>query len=77
MSRGAFIALTGRPGDKAPIDGLERDPAWTGRFMALPEAISLMRNVGVLPGEQLYRRVMVHFWVALEYGLRRAVVEAG
>lgn len=75
MSSTALIVLTGGPGGgkSTLIDELQRDPAWTGRFVALPEAISLMRHVGISPAVKLFQRVMVHLQLALEDGLRRAL----
>jgi hypothetical protein len=75
MNASPAIVLTGGPGGgkSTLIDELQRDPAWSGRFVALPEAISLMRHVGISPGEQLFQRAMVHLQMALEDGLKRAL----
>lgn len=69
------IVLTGGPGGGKTtlIEELSRDPAWAGRFAALPEAIFLMRHVGISPREKLFQRVMVHMQIALEDGLDRAL----
>jgi hypothetical protein len=69
------IVLTGGPGGGKTtlIEELSRDPAWAVRFAALPEAIFLMRHVGISPREKLFQRVMVHLQMALEDGLDRAL----
>jgi hypothetical protein len=70
-----ILVLTGGPGGgkTALIEELSRDPTWTGRFAALPEAIFLMRHIGISPREKLFQRVMVHLQVGLEEGLARAL----
>jgi len=70
-----LIALTGGPGGgkTALIEELSRDPVWRGRFAVLPEAIFLMRSMGISPREKLFQRVMVHLQMALEDGLARAL----
>lgn len=74
MNRLPIIALTGGPGGGKTtlIDELRRDPAWSGRFAALPEAISLMSGMAISPRERLFQRIMVHVQMALEDGLDRA-----
>jgi hypothetical protein len=69
------IVLTGGPGGgkSTLLEELLRDPAWASQIAVLPEAISLMRQVGVSPREQLFQRVMVHLQMALEDGLERAL----
>ena len=69
------IVLTGGPGGGKTtfIEELARDPAWRGRLAALPEAIFLMRSIGVSPREKLFQRVMVSMQMALEDGLSRAL----
>ncbi len=75
MSTQPAIVLTGGPGGgkTALIEDLSRDPAWAGRFAALPEAIFLMRDIHISPCERLFQRVMVHLQLALEDGLARAL----
>ena len=75
MMKHHLIALTGGPGGgkSTLIEELLHDSAWSGRIAVLPEAISLMRQVGVSPREQLFQRVMVHLQMALEDGLERAL----
>jgi hypothetical protein len=75
MSRPVLITLTGGPGGGKTtlIEALACDPAWAGRFAALPEAISLMRHIGLSPRERLFQRVMVCLQIALEDGLSRAL----
>jgi len=69
------IVLTGGPGGGKTtlIEELAHDPAWAGRFVALPEAIALMRRLGLSPRWRLFQRVMVHLQMALEEGLDRAL----
>jgi len=71
----SIIVLTGGPGGGKTtlIDELSRDPAWAGRFAALPEAIFTLRNVNISPQEKLFQRVMVQMQVAMEDGLARAL----
>ncbi len=70
-----IIVLTGGPGGGKTtlIDELLRDPAWSHRVAALPEAISLMRHLNISPRERLFQRVMVHLQLSLEDGLNRAL----
>jgi len=79
MARCAMIVLTGGPGGgkTALIEELARDPAWAGRFVALPEAIWLMRTLNLSPREKLFQRVMVHLQMALEDGLQCALDPEG
>ncbi|MBN1454374.1 MAG: AAA family ATPase [Anaerolineales bacterium] len=74
MSRGPIV-LTGGPGGGKTtlINELAHDPQCTGRIAALPEAISLMRDIYISPREKLFQRVMVHLQMALEDGLKRAL----
>jgi hypothetical protein len=69
------IVLTGGPGGGKTtlIEQLARDPAWAGRFAALPEAIHNMRFANISVREKLFQRVMVHLQTALEDGLDRAL----
>lgn len=69
------IALTGGPGGGKTtfITDLARDSQWVGRFAALPEAISLMRDMHISPREKLFQRVMVHMQLSLEDGLTHAL----
>jgi len=55
------------------IEELACDSAWVVRFVALPEAIALMRFLNLSPREQLFQRAMVHLQMALEDGLDRAL----
>lgn len=75
MMKNPMIAVTGGPGGGKSIliEELLHDPAWSGRIAVLPEAISLIRQIGVSPREQLFQRVMVHLQMALEDGLERAL----
>jgi predicted ATPase len=70
-----LIVLTGGPGGGKTtfIEELARDLVWRERFAALPEAISLMRGIGISWHERLFQRVMVHLQMALEDGLSRAL----
>jgi hypothetical protein len=72
------IVLTGGPGGgkSTLLEELLHDPAWSRRIAVLPEAISLMRQVGISPREQLFQRVMVRLQMALEDGLERALGES-
>ncbi len=74
MKSNTFIVLTGGPGGGKTtlIEELQRDPAWSGRIAALPEAIFFMRHIGISPRERLFQRAMVHLQMALEDGLNRA-----
>jgi predicted ATPase len=71
----ARIVLTGGPGGgkSTLIRELQSDPAWSGRLAVLPEAISLMGEVGISPSEQRFQRVMVSLQMALEDGLAQAL----
>lgn len=75
MRQCAVIVLTGGPGGGKTtlLQELRHDLAWAGRFVALPEAIFLMRHVGISPRKRLFQRVMVHLQIALEDGLDRAL----
>ena len=55
------------------IEELLRDPDWSGRIAALPEAIALTHTLGVSPRERLFQRVMVHLQMAMEEGLARGL----
>ena len=72
---GSFVALTGGPGGgkTALVQELARDPAWWGRFLALPEAILVVGRVGVSAGEVLFQRLMVEVQRALEDAVERAL----
>lgn len=69
------VVLTGGPGGGKTtlIDELAHDPLWTGRFVALPEAIFLMPNMHVSRREKLFQRVIVSMQMALEDGVKRAL----
>ena len=75
MSRRAVIVLTGGPGGgkSTLLEELRHDPVWSGQFAALPEAIFMMRHVGISPRVRLFQRVMVHLQIALEDGLDQAL----
>lgn len=75
MTKCSLIALTGGPGGgkSTLIEELHQDPAWSDRIAVLPEAITLVQQVGVSPREPLFQRVMVHLQMALEDGLERAL----
>jgi hypothetical protein len=75
VSRDLRIALTGGPGGGKTtlINELGHDPAWHGRFAALPEAIFLMQAVPVSPREKRFQGVMVALQMALEDGLGRGL----
>jgi hypothetical protein len=73
--RRCVIIFTGGPGGgkTALIDELSHDPAWAGRFAALPEAIFTLRHVGIPLREKLFQRVMVCMQMAMEDALDRAL----
>ncbi len=75
MSRRAVIVLTGGPGGgkSTLLEELRRESAWTRRFIALPEAIFMMRHIGISPKKRLFQRVMVHLQMDLEDGLDQAL----
>lgn len=62
------FVLTGGPGGGKTtlIEELSRDPAWSGRFSGLPEAISLVGCLGISPREKTFQREMVRIQVAQE-----------
>jgi hypothetical protein len=70
-----LIVLTGGPGGGKTtlIEQLSHDPAWVGRFAALPEAIFALRHSGIPPQEKLFQRAMVHLQIGMEDGLVRAL----
>jgi hypothetical protein len=74
MMKSSLIALTGGPGGgkSTLIEELHQDSTWSDRIAVLPEAITLMRQVGVSPREPLFQQVMVHLQMALEDGLGSA-----
>jgi hypothetical protein len=67
------VVLTGGPGGGKTtlIRELAEDPATRGHFLALPEAVFVMRHFAISPQRQLFQRVMVHLQMALEDGLDR------
>lgn len=69
-----LIVLTGGPcgGKTTLIAELSNDPAWAGRFSALPEAIQTLRYSGLSLDEKPFQRAMVHMQLAMEDGLMRA-----
>jgi hypothetical protein len=70
-----IIVLTGGPGGgkSTLIEDLRRDPAWAGRFVALPETVHYARFVHISPREKLFQRVIVNLQMSLEDGLDRAL----
>jgi len=74
-ARPALVVLTGGPGGgKSTLIGeLSGHPAWAGRLVALPEAISLTHSLGLSSRDKLFQRAMVHLQMALEDGLDRAI----
>jgi predicted ATPase len=78
MSGLVFVVLTGGPcgGKTTLIRELLVDPTWSGRIAALPEAISLIRWLGVSPAEPLFQRLMVLLQTALEDAVRVGLQEA-
>ena len=74
MTKCPIVVLTGGPGGgkSTLIDELRHDSAWVDRFIALPEAISLMRYLNISRQKKLFQRVLVHLQIALENGLQRA-----
>jgi predicted ATPase len=75
LSPHPLIALTGGPGGGKTtlIEQLSCDPAWAGRFAALPEAIFTLRHSGLSMDEKPFQRAMLHMQLAMEDGLRRAL----
>ena len=75
MKKRPVIVLTGGPGGgkSTLIEDLRRDPAWRGRFVALPETIHSARFVYISPAQRLFQRVMVNLQMGLEDGLDRAL----
>lgn len=70
-----LIALTGAPGGGKTtlIEELAPDPAWRGRFLALPEAIFVAGRVGIRPRERLFQKLMVEIQRGLEDALVRTL----
>lgn len=70
-----LIALTGGPcgGKTTLIEELAQDPAWRGRFLALPEAIFVAGRVGVPTNERLFQKLMVEIQRGLEDALSRSL----
>jgi predicted ATPase len=71
----ARIVLTGGPcgGKSALINDLQADPAFAGRFIALPEAIFTMHMAGISPREKLFEQAMVQRQIELEEESDRAL----
>jgi hypothetical protein len=71
----ARIVLTGGPGGGKTtlIQELAEDPAWRGRFLALPEAIHVAGQVGISPRQRLFQRLMVETQRALEDAVARTL----
>jgi len=69
------IVFTGGPGGgKSTLqDELASHPEWTGRFVALPEAVQYARFVNISPSEKLFQRVIVNLQMSLEDGLACAL----
>ena len=62
------IVLTGGPGGgkSTLIEELASDPAFTGRIVALPEAIYALREQGISPREKLFQLAIVQRQMELE-----------
>jgi predicted ATPase len=75
MNRHPVIVLTGGPGGgkSSLIEDLRQDPAWAGRFVALPEAAQYARFVNISPQEKLFQRVIVRLQMGLEDSLERSL----
>ncbi len=73
-----FIVLTGGPGGGKTtlINELRADPAWQKHILALPEATSVVGQLGIAPWQRLFERLMVEMRCALEDTLAR-VLEPG
>jgi tRNA (Thr-GGU) A37 N-methylase len=69
------VALTGGPGGgkSSLIEDLAADPAWSGRFVALPEAVQYARFVQIRPQEKLFQRAIVHLQLGLEEAIDRVL----
>jgi hypothetical protein len=70
-ARRNVIVLTGGPGGgkSSFIEDLRSDPDWTGRFVALPEAVQYARFINISPREKLFQRAVVHMQIGLEESL--------
>ena len=70
-----FVALTGGPGGGKTtlIRDLACDPAWRGRFLALPEAIFTAGQVGIPVRERRFQHLMVETQCGLEDALARVL----
>jgi predicted ATPase len=75
MNRPSVIVLTGGPGGgkSTLIEDLRQDPAWSERFVALPEAVQYARFVNISTDEKLFQRVIVRLQMGLEDGLASAL----
>lgn len=79
MKQQTKVVLTGGPGGGKTtlIHQLLHDPCWAGRFAALPEAIFLMKDIGISSTEKLFQRVMVQLQTNLEDGLVAGLGDSG
>jgi predicted ATPase len=68
------IVLTGGPcgGKTTLIEELKSDSLWTKKFVAVPEAISVMHYLNISPSEKIFQKVMVNLQLSFEDGLKRA-----
>ncbi len=75
MSLRDVIVLTGGPGGgkSTLMSDILSHSDLAGRFVTLPEAAHLSREIGVSPSSKLFQRVMVEVEGALEDGLDRAL----
>jgi len=75
MNKRTVVVLTGGlgGGKSTLIDDLRQDPAWTGRFVALPEAAQVARFANISPTEKLFQRAIVYLQIGLEDGLDRTL----
>ena len=75
MKNNTVIVLTGGPGGGKTtlINELSCEPAWVGRFVYLPEAISLLGGTGVSTRDRLFQRLMVNMQMAMEDGIRHTM----
>jgi len=75
VNRRPVIALTGGPGGgkSTLIEDMRQDPASSGRFVALPEAVHYARFVNISARDQLFQRAMVYIQMGLEDAVDRAL----
>lgn len=70
-----FIVLTGGPGGGKTtiVSELSQDASWRGRFLAMPEAIYAVGQMGISHRQQLFQRLMVETQRAQEDALCRTL----